>query len=379
MLNKRLIILISAIAGIFIIAGFVLWLVFRTPTEKTITEETPEEIIATVPITPPKEGEFTIFNLSDTAVLSPAISGNKALYYSKLNGNVLETDFEGGSSRTVTNISIPNLLTAAWSYDKSKAINIYQENGTIKKVLFDFSTQKAVQLDSRIKFVNFAQNKDKIAYQFIDESLGTNKIAIADSNGLNWKNIFSTRAENLKIYWPSENTVAFATSPSGLALGSAFTKKIDDESSGLTKTISDAFGLTIKYSPDGSRLLYSKTDQFGHNPSLHLIRDGGSAENLNLSTLSDKCVFSQNNNIYCAVPKIINGSLVLPDDFYKNTANFSDVFFKIDASANRSSILLDPADFKYDFNASDIQISPNEDYLVFINKKDGLLYSVKIK
>ncbi|KKP98043.1 MAG: hypothetical protein US06_C0012G0019, partial [Parcubacteria group bacterium GW2011_GWC2_36_17] len=106
---------------------------------------------------------------------------------------------------------------------------------------------------------------------------------------------------------------------------------------------------------------------------------GGVAEKTNLNTLSDKCAFSKNNNIYCAIPKIINGSLILPDDFYKNIANFSDIFFKIDMANNKSSIIFDPADFKYDFNASDLNISPNEDYIIFVNKKDGLLYSIKIK
>lgn len=379
MLNKRLIILIAIITGITFFAGLILWLLFRTPSEEPpITEIPPEEQGTSVPITPPKEEEFTVFKLSDVAVVSPTISGDKVLYYSKLNGNVYETDFKGADTQPKTNINIPDLITTIWSYNKTKAINIYKESDSVKKVLFDFATQKAIQLDSRIKWVSFAPNKDRIAYQFIDESLNTNKIAIADPNGLNFQSIFPLRMIDIRVYWPSEDLVVFATAPSGLALGAAFSKTISDQSSGLTKIIDNANGLTIKYSSDGSRLLYSKTDQFGHSPALSLIKDGAT-DNLNINTISDKCAFSQNNNIYCAVPRLVSGSLVLPDDFYKNTAIFSDVFFKIDASGNRSSMILDPADLKYDFNASDIAISPNEDYIVFVNKKDGLPYSIKIK
>ena len=379
MLNKRLIIFILAISGVLIVAGFILWLLFKTPTKIPITEKPAPEEEITIPITPQTEGEFTIFKLSDVAVISPIISDNKVLYYSKLNGNVLKTDFEGKSIQPLTNIAIPNLITTVWSFDKSQTINIYQENDVVKKVLFDFASQKATQLDSKIKSVSFAPNQNKIAYQFIDDSLGKNTITIADSNGLNWKDIFNIRMENIRLYWTKDNLLTLTSAPSGIVKGSALTIDTTPKIISLKKLISDIYGLTIKYSPDGKNLIYSQTDQYGHNPTLHLIKEGGVAEKTNLNTLSDKCAFSKNNNIYCAIPKIINGSLILPDDFYKNIANFSDIFFKIDMANNKSSIIFDPADFKYDFNASDLNISPNEDYIIFINKKDGLLYSIKIK
>ena len=379
MLNKRLIIFILAISGVLIIAGFILWLLFKTPTKIPITEKPAPEEEITIPITPQTEGEFTIFKLSDVAVISPIISDNKVLYYSKLNGNVLKTDFEGKSIQPLTNIAIPNLITTVWSFDKSQTINIYQENDVVKKVLFDFASQKATQLDSKIKSVSFAPNQNKIAYQFIDDSLGKNTITIADSNGLNWKDIFNIRMENIRLYWTKDNLLTLTSAPSGIVKGSALTIDTTPKIISLKKLISDIYGLTIKYSPDGKNLIYSQTDQYGHNPTLHLIKEGGVAEKTNLNTLSDKCAFSKNNNIYCAIPKIINGSLILPDDFYKNIANFSDIFFKIDMANNKSSIIFDPADFKYDFNASDLNISPNEDYIIFVNKKDGLLYSIKIK
>lgn len=379
MLNKRLIILISIITGIVFFAILILWLLFRTPTaEKPPIAEPPIGEEPTPPITSPEEEEFAVFKLSDVAAISPTISGSKALYYSKLNGNVYETDFKGEDTQPKTNINITDLITTVWSSDKTKAINIYKENEVVKKVFFDFATKKAIQLDSRIKWVSFASDKDRIAYQFIDESLGTNKIAVADPNGLNFQSVFPLRMSDVRVYWPLEDVVAFATAPSGLVPGTAFSKTVSNPEAGLTKLVDNANGLTIKYSGDGSRMLYSKTDQFGHSPALSIIKDGVT-DNLNINTISDKCAFSQNNNIYCAVPRLINGSLILPDDFYKNTANFSDIFFKIDATGNRSSIVFDPADLKYDFNATDISVSPNEDYLIFVNKKDGLLYSIKIK
>lgn len=380
MLNKRLIILIAIITGIVIFAGLVLWLLFRTPTKQPeITEAPIEEEGITAPITPPGEEEkFTVFKLSDVAAISPTISGNKVLYYSKLNGNVYETDFKGENTAVKTNVNIPDLITTVWSYDKTKAINIYKENDIVKKALYDFTTQKAVQLDSRIKWVNFASNKDKIAYQFVNNPTITNTIATADPNGLNFQGIFPIRMDNVRVYWPTDDLIAITTPPSGLVAGTAFAKVISEPAGGLTKIINNANGLTIKYSPDGIRLLYSATDSFGHSPALYLLSNNITGA-LNINTLSDKCVFSQTNNIYCAVPRLINGSLILPDDFYKNTADFSDRFYKIGSDNSRSSVLFDPEDLKYSFNAADLQISPAEDYIIFINKKDGLLYSVKIK
>lgn len=380
MINKRLIILASAIVGIILIATVILWLLFKSPAQQpTTTETTPTtETEVSTPLTPVKEGEFTVFKLSDVAAISPTISSDRVLYYSKTNGNVFSTDFEGKSKDTITNIFIPNLITTVWSFDKSNAINIYKENELIKKVLFNFNSQKATQIDSRIKFVNFAPNENKIVYQFIDQSLNTNKIAISDPSGLNWKSLQSIRMEDVKLFWPKNDTVAILTSPSGLAKGSLLTTN-PDNGNALNKIISEVFGLTVRFSPDGNTILYSQTDQYGHNPTIYTIKDGELPDKANINTISDKCAFSVTNNIYCAVPSKINGSLVLPDDFYKNTANFSDIFFKIDASNNRSAAIFNPADFKYDFNASDLIVSPDENYIIFINKRDGLLYSIKIK
>lgn len=370
----------SAIIGIILIAIIALWLIFRSSEQQPTTETTTPmtETTTSTPISPTTEGEFTVFKLSDVAAISPTISDDKIFYYSKVSGNVFSTDFEGKSRNTVTNISIPNLITTLWSFDRSKAINIYKENELTKKVLFNFTSQKATQLDSRIKFINFSPNKDRIVYQFIDPSLNTNKIAVSDPDGLNWKSLQSIRMEDVKLFWPKEDVVAILTAPSGLVKGSLLAIN-PDNGGALNKVISEIFGLTVKFSPDGNTILYSQTDQYGHNPTLYTIKDGSSPDKMSVSTISDKCAFSINNNIYCAVPSKINGSLILPDDFYKNTANFSDIFFKIDASNNRSSAIFDPTDLKYDFNASDLIVSPDESHIVFINKKDGLLYSIKIK
>lgn len=379
MLNKRLIILISVIIGILIITSLVLWLLFKSPKEVTevkddsISEETDFE-----PITRLSDEDFLIFKLSDVATINPVISGGKVLYNSKQNGNILETDFEGKEIKTISNITVPNLINTLWSLDRSQVINIYEDGGEVKKTLFDIKSRKATSLDSRIKFLNFSQNDNRVIYQFIDDALGINKIAISDPNGLNWKNIFNIRMRDIRVYWPQENTLTIVTSPSGIVKGTAFTRDISDKSTELNKIIDAVYGLTIKYSPDGSRLLYSQTDQYGHNPSLYLLKNGTS-ENLNFNTLSEKCVFSKINNIYCAIPRTINGSLILPDDFYKNMANFSDIFFRVDSDGNVSAMIFDPVDFQYDFDVSNLQVSNNEDYLIFVNKKDGLLYSVKIK
>lgn len=380
MLNKRLIILISIIIGTVIITGLILWLIFRTPKEAApIEKKAPEEEIITTPFVPPQEAEYTIFKLSKTAAVSPAISGEKVFYYSKTDGVVWETDFEGQSPRSITNITIPDIISTIWSSDKTLTISAYQEKNITKKTLFDFLTRKATELDARIKSISFSPSQNKIAYQMIDTKTDINAIFISDPNGLNSKNIFPVRAENLKIYWPSEDMVAFASAPSGIVQGSAFSKKISDQSSGLAKIIGNIYGLTIKFAPSGNELIYSQTDQYGHSPKLSFLKSGFLSQDTNLNTLSDKCAFAESGNIYCAVPRLINGSLVLPDDFYKNTADFSDMFFKIDASANQSAMIMDPGDFKYNFNASDLVVSPDEDYLIFINKKDGLLYSIRLK
>ena len=103
---------------------------------------------------------------------------------------------------------------------------------------------------------------------------------------------------------------------------------------------------------------------------------------LNLATIvGDKCVWSQKNttDLYCAIPKnLIRGNF--PDVWYQGKYAFNDNIIKIDTETFATKNLLEAnTETKNDLDITNLQLSPNEDYLMFMNKSDLILWSLDIK
>ncbi|MBA7639710.1 hypothetical protein ES703_47370 [subsurface metagenome] len=95
--------------------------------------------------------------------------------------------------------------------------------------------------------------------------------------------------------------------------------------------------------------------------------------------MAEKCVWSQDPRIiFCAVPKNINDARILPDDFYKGTFLADDDFWKINIETKEKIKILEDWDMIETYDAVDLFLSPQESYLLFINKVNGLLYSIEL-
>ena len=179
------------------------------------------------------------------------------------------------------------------------------------------------------------------------------------------------------LTWPAASKISLHSQISGLSQGFLFT--LNPATGNFEKILSDTYGLNAKWSPTGDRILYSKTDANGKNPGLYLARsDGQENKNINLAGLADKCVWSKDGvTIFCALPQKMTTNAVWPDDYYKGLVVLEDDFYKIDLSAStKTKIAGSSTETGYD--AQDLFLSPKEDYLFFVNKKDGLLYSLKL-
>jgi len=182
----------------------------------------------------------------------------------------------------------------------------------------------------------------------------------------------------LIVEWPRSSEIFLRERPSGLAPSSLYS--LDTLSGGFSKKLSNIYGLSIKWSADGKRFLYSKTDSKGKNISIYTSEVGVYNEKaIQVATLAEKCVWSQDPRIiYCAVPKIIGNNYVLPDDFYKEKFYSEDEFWKINIETKETSKIIEDYEINELYNASDLFLSPEEDYLFFTDKKNGLLYSIEL-
>src|SRR6185312_16803680 len=98
------------------------------------------------------------------------------------------------------------------------------------------------------------------------------------------------------------------------------------------------------------------------------------------ATLSEKCVWSlQNKNtIFCGAPSTpIDANE--PDNWYQGITHFSDQIWKFDTAGGVTNLLADPKQaVGTGIDLIDPTLSPNEDYLVFMNKTDLSLWALKL-
>jgi len=319
--------------------------------------------------------------ISAERVLTPVLSSDemKIAYYGQANGNIWQSAFDGSSLTRISSVSLDNLVKVIWSPDKNKIIRIYQDaEGSISKYFYNHETNQALPLSKDIKEITWSLDDNKIAYQYTNEITNKNTITIADPDGNNWKNILDVRIKNLNLDWISSG-ITFCEKPSGIAQSSIFL--LNPSTGNLTKVLSNIYGMAAKWSPQADKILYSKTNNKGKNLALYLaLKDGSGETSANISSLVEKCVWSADNrSLFCAIPKDISQAEVLPDDFYKGIFVSDDEFWKINLETGERTPLLEPWEKgEESYDAVNLFLSPLEDYLFFVNKKNGLLYSIEL-
>jgi len=328
----------------------------------------------------PREGKTSLKlkPISQEKVIAPTLTsdGQKVKYYIQ-NGQVLETDFNGLETKKISEKTLNGLLKIIWSPDKEKVIGIFNENNSIKKIFFNYANEQSSTLNSNIGFISFSPDSKKIAYQYTDPQSGQSNISIADPDGQNWKTIFKTRAENLIVEWPEKEKISPRTLPSGLAPGLLYTLK--SNSGDFLKILSDKYGLIAKWSTKGDKILYSMVNTEAKNPKLFLFDTNNQQEkSLEINGLADKCVFAKDNQtIFCALPQEFSDNAIWPDDYYKGLIIVNDDFYKINLETGKKTKIAQST-LETGYDAQELFLSPQEDYLFFINRRDGLLYSLKL-
>lgn len=317
--------------------------------------------------------------ISKETVLSPAIGedGATVKYYVRSNANVWESDFVGNNLKKISSVTLNNLIKTVWSPDKTKVIGIFADNNKTKKYFYDYGKNQSSLLSDKIGYVAFSPDSKQIAYHFIDPINGQNNISVANPDGSNWKNIFKTRLDNLIVDWPSKEKISIRQPASGLAQG--FVYGLNSSTGDFNKILSDLFGLNIKWSPKADKILFSSTTDRGQNPKLTLADGTGTNfKDLQLAGLVDKCVWSKDDRtIFCALPQELSANAIWPDDYYKGLVILADDFYKINLETNAKTKIMGSSE-QVGYDAQDLFLSPKEDYLFFINRRDGLLYSLKL-
>ena len=323
--------------------------------------------------------KMTLYQISAEPVVGAALSpdGSRVRYFKHTSGHLYENEFAGTKEIRISNITIPAILEVKWTRSKAYAIISYYADGEIRRLYSHYSGTSTVSsafLPSDIQNITTSLADDMIAYMVLAN--GEPILFVARPDNTNIRKIFTLPAPDFELSWPAANTIALKQKSSAYASSFLFT--LNPSSKLLTRVLAQKEGLDVLWSPDGSRFLSLETRKEGTQIILGVVSlKNNNVIALPFATLPEKCAWapSEKNTLFCAIPESIPRGANLPDEWWQGAVSFSDALWRINIETGEQTQLL-PA---YQLDAINLFLSKDESFLFFTNKKDGSLWSLRMK
>jgi Tol biopolymer transport system component len=321
----------------------------------------------------PKGQIQRVFALSTEPIIGLALNpdADKVRYFLEANGNVVEVGFEGESPTKIVSTIVKGIREISWSNDRGRVAVLLDDS--TRNFSYDFESGLSFDLAPGVTTVGFSPDDERIAFYQNDVYSALNRFALSNLDGSDLEEIFRTGLARWRLAWSKINELLISQPPSGII--QSFLLRLNPDTGKVGKVLANQYGLEFKPSPDGFKILVSRTDEFGHNLMLE-VYDTQTQQFTVLAggTIAAKCSWAPDNvHVFCGIPTDYSRNQFWPDDYYKGVIRTSDELVKINTETTASQIIFSPSIFDVETPVVD----PLENYFMFINRKDGIGYSVK--
>jgi hypothetical protein len=295
-------------------------------------------------------------------------------YIDRASGNVYSYKVRAQSSTRLSNKTVPGVQTASWVSDGSLALTQYlSKEGAAEHV----ETYALPALGEGGYFLEQDLGEVLVSASSSVFSLVTNSsgsigtLSKADGSGAH--TAFSSTLSQLLVHFSGKGLVATTKASAGIP-GYAFSI---DSKGAFTRILGALNGLSALPSPSGKSILFSYVDQGAIHLAVLTVATQ-TVTQLPVATFTEKCVWaSDENSIFCAVPKALSGTL--PDDWYQGAVTFSDRIWQINLSSRLATLVVDPSLVaKTDMDIQNLTLDPKTSVLVFMNRTNEALYAYSL-
>lgn len=345
--------------------------------------------------------KITTFPVTRVFVSKNDKNGIFAKFISRENGHVFEISADSTTQKRLSNTTILRIWDTLWLQGGESFIARFldEDNSEIKSFYAEIKTQdsndkngtdeqkadtrdagsegslEGTFLQNNIKEIALAEGKNKIFY-LIPSGKGSIGI-ISDPDGNKRIQVFDSPLSQWQAQWPEGKKIALTTKPSANIPGYMYF--LDTDTKKLNKIISGLRGLTTLVNKAGTKVLYTHNE--GDRLLLSILNiKSGEVTDLPIWTLAEKCIWSDtdDNIVYCGVPNIAPKGDDL-DLWYQGLISFSDNIWMIDTKTQTANILINLSDVaNEDIDLIKPVLSPNENYMFFVNKKDSNLWQFRL-
>jgi hypothetical protein len=299
---------------------------------------------------------------------------------------------------TPTQITNSSYLNAREAYfinvsGQEKVILQYSANNTIKSIIANVpdyynvpsNLENVIALDNNITNISISSDFSKMAYIVTKSKITNSKKDLfsdwylIDSNGRN--KIYSSELSSWKLQITNSEYIYAYNDDTAIEKSNLYKLNINTNSliqiysghTGSSFLISDNSVLSSVFTSNGLKI-YKDQNFFGNTFSDNNLSD------LSFKTLTNKC--SLGDIIICGVPKDIkNYDSGLPDAWYQGLTSWQDSLYVVNNDYPSGQMLFDlnlDGGVNDSFDLKNIEVTKNQDHVLFINKNDGSLWSLNI-
>jgi len=301
-----------------------------------------------LPVSAIADGGFTeTTRLTSSEVISPTLSedGKSISYYDPSTGKFYSVDRDG-ETKALSDKTFPKAETIVWSDDANEVVVEFPDGSN---VIFDFITEDQTTLPSHWEEFDFAPSGEQVIAKSIGNDPQSRAIVITNTDTSNTKVVaaLGDNADKVDISWsPNDQVIAFSntadtSASAGGGLGRNMILPIGKNEENYKGLVVEGLNFHGTWSPDGSQILYDVTSpSSGYRPTLWVVDGtsstmGNNRRSLGINTWVDKCTFTSNTELYCAVPTLLEENAGLQPDL----VDAADGIYHIDLSTGKVKFL----------------------------------------
>lgn len=317
-----------------------------------------------------------ITNITTHSTLDPtlAVNGAGVNYYNKEDNKFYQLNSDG-EVVALSDEQFYQVQDVNWSPKQDKAVMTFPDDS---KIIYDFNTEQQVSLPSHWQEFDWSPSGEQLAFKSIGYSTDNRYMAIVNSDGSGSQVIekIGNNADKIITSWsPNNQIIALMTEGTSFDSKTVYFMGLNGENFRSMEIAGRGFNHI--WSPQGDKLIYSVYSSATDYKPMLWIADaqgddiGANQVPLGLETWGDKCIFANNNELYCAVPRALDqGAGMLP-----NIANnSSDDLYYINLQTNTKTIISEEGYY----NMINLIITENQNSLYFTDKLSGRLHKIEL-
>jgi len=287
-------------------------------------------------------------------------------YVDQQTGHIFSYNPEQNAADRLSNTTFPGIQEVFW-FDDSERVVLRYINGSDEIETYLGEIKDGALIGSYLDIdIPSAQTFENSIATIAASDRGSD-IFVADADGRGAELLFETDLGSILIPRITESFVSILTKPVSLFAGSLYFYE-----EGITsRVLGGRAGLTALPNTEGSFIVFSESTNNAIQTSI-LDREKNEVRRLPLPTLPEKCVWAQEDILYCMVPETLP-SANYPEQWYQGVISFSDALWRINVG-NGTAVAVAFFDESGPFDGVNLSVDSDEEYLSFINKKDGSLW-----